>query len=56
MDRVLHHLKKITDIENELMVVRGRKREGWGDGIVRESGMGMYVCACQVASVMSSSL
>ena len=30
VDRVLHHLKKITDIETELMVVRGRKRERMG--------------------------
>ena len=26
--------------ENELMVAR---REGWGEGIVREFGMGMYI-------------
>ena len=49
-------MEKITDRENELMVVRGMKRERMGDAIVRESGMGMYVRACQVTSVVSNSL
>ena len=31
--------KRLTDLENEFMVARGK---GWGEGIVRESGINMH--------------
>ena len=31
---------RLKDLEKEFMVIKG---EGWGEGIVRELGMDMYV-------------
>ena len=34
-----HKTERDSDLENEFMVARGK---GWGEGIVRESGINMY--------------
>ena len=32
---------RLTDLENELMIISG---EGWEGGIVRKFGIGVYTC------------
>ena len=41
-NELIYKTERLTNLENELITIRGTRGERWGEGIVREFGTDMY--------------